>query len=158
MIREVSSAGVSMIMGFESLRLAAYQDERGIWTIGYGHTPSHKGQTITQEEAEGLLDDDLVVAETAVSKVAGTCTDNQYDAMVSLCFNIGGPQFRSSTVLRDHLAGNFAAAGQAFLMWDKVTIDGELVDSAGLLNRRKIEMAMYLNENQNPAGSGIAGA
>lgn len=147
MTRQISAAGLEMIEGFEQKRLVAYQDERGIWTIGYGHTPAYEGQVITDAEAESLLDDDLAIAETAVSKVAGTCTDNQFDAMVSLCFNIGTTGFRSSTVLRQHLASNFAAAGQAFLMWDKVTIDGQLVDSNGLLNRRKVEMAMYL-ENE----------
>lgn len=141
--REISDAGQTMIMGFEDLKLCAYRDEAGIWTIGYGHTPAHAGQTITREEAENLLDGDLRTAEMTVSQPALSCNDNQYAAMVSLCFNIGNTGFRSSTVLREHIAGNFAAAAKAFLMWDKVTVDGRLVTSNGLLNRREIEMAMY---------------
>ena len=68
----------------------------------------------------------------------------QFDAMVSLCFNIGVGAFRSSTVLRQHRAGNYAAAGDAFLMWDKDHQDGVLVEVPGLLKRRQIERAFYL--------------
>jgi lysozyme len=141
--REISSAGLSMLTGFENDELTAYLDEAGVWTVGFGHTPAHEGQTITREEAEELLDADLLAAETTVCQSAKNANDNQYAAMVSLCYNIGNTGFRSSTVLREHNAGNYAAAAKAFLMWDKITKDGRLVDSAGLLNRRKTEMALY---------------
>jgi lysozyme len=73
---------------------------------------------------------------------------NQFDAMVSLAFNIGSRAFRSSTVLRQHRAGNYLAAA-AFLLWDKDHQDGQLVVVPGLLRRRQIERAYYLNV---PAG------
>jgi lysozyme len=59
--------------------------------------------------------------------------------MVSLCFNIGGHSFRTSTVLRQHRAGNYLASGDAFLMWDKDHQDGQLVVVPGLLRRRTME-------------------
>src|SRR6202035_3888215 len=61
---------------------------------------------------------------------------HQFDALVSLCFNIGAGGFHSSTVLRQHRAGNYAAAADAFLMWDKDHHDGVLVANPGLLRRR----------------------
>jgi lysozyme len=64
--------------------------------------------------------------------------------MVSLAFNIGAAGYRSSTVLRRHRAGAYRAAADAFLLWDKAHVDGQLVTVAGLLNRRKAEMALYL--------------
>jgi lysozyme len=78
--------------------------------------------------------------------------------MVSLAFNIGSRAFRSSTVLRQHRAGNYAAAADAFLMWDKDHQDGQLVVVPGLLGRRRMERAYYLNlpESQSDLTGGIA--
>jgi lysozyme len=102
--------------------------------------------TITQAQAEQFLAGDAAHAISTVTAVAGAASATyQFDAMVSLCFNIGGHSFRTSTVLRQHRAGNYPAAGDAFLMWDKDHQDGQLVIVPGLLRRREIERAYYLN-------------
>ena len=70
-------------------------------------------------------------------------TQYQFDAMVSLAFNIGRANFGISTVLRSHNLGNYQTAADAFLLWDKMHVEGVLVTSQGLLNRRRAERAWY---------------
>ncbi|HTW69404.1 MAG TPA: lysozyme [Acetobacteraceae bacterium] len=147
MTRIINDAGLDLIKHFEGCRLDAYQDVAGIWTIGYGHTGGvTPGMTITQDQADQFLQNDLNGTENAVTAATAEVapTDNQFAAMVSLCYNIGAGAFKSSTVLRQHLAGNFAAAADAFLLWDKATIDGQLQVVQGLLNRRQAERQLYL--------------
>lgn len=142
--RLIDSAGLNLIKQWEGLLLTAYRDIAGVWTIGWGHTGGvYKGQTITVPQAEQLLARDLATAEDFVN-ARGPATDNQFSAMVSLAFNIGLGGFLGSTVLRQHKAGNFAAAADAFLMWDKAHVDGQLVTVQGLLDRRIDERALYL--------------
>jgi lysozyme len=66
--------------------------------------------------------------------------------MVPLCFNIGMGNFQSSSVLRFHRARDYTSAGDAFLLWDKARVDGQLVEVAGLLRRRQAEKALYLTQ------------
>ena len=148
MPRQIDRAGIALIKHFESLRLAAYLDPVGIWTIGYGHTDCvEPGMTITVAQANQFLADDLVPAETAVQDGVGDAptNNNQFSAMVSLCFNIGAGNFAESTVLREHIAGNYEAAANAFLLWNKGTEDGELVVLPGLTLRREAERKLYLS-------------
>ncbi len=145
-LNSLTSAGLALIEKFEGLRLTAYLDPAGVWTIGYGHTPSYKGQVVDLSHAEALLRADLVTAEMAVTKAilfgAGT-NDNQFSAMVSLAFNIGGGAFKGSTLLKRHRAGQFALAAAEFTNWDKAHVDGKLVVLPGLLSRRLAEMMLY---------------
>jgi lysozyme len=148
MARGINDQGLALIKRFEGLRLDAYQDVAGIWTIGYGHirgvTP---GMQITEAQADQALRDDLVGTEAAVNSAVGDAatTDNQFSAMVVLCFNIGSANYRSSTVLREHLAGNYPAAADAFLLWNKAHVNGVLQVVAGLTNRRTAERTLYLS-------------
>jgi GH24 family phage-related lysozyme (muramidase) len=145
--RSVNQAGLDLIENFEGLRLYAYQDPAGIWTIGYGHTKGvHPGMTITEQQATDLLVQDLTGAADFVdAATAGILTgQNQFAAMTSLCFNIGPGNFKSSSVLRFHLAHNPEAAADAFLLWDKTHVDGRLVVLEGLRSRREAERALYL--------------
>jgi lysozyme len=147
MTRQINVAGLALIKTFEGLRLDAYQDVAGIWTIGYGHTEGvHAGMSITSEQADQALLDDLASTEDAVDSAttSAATSDNQFAAMVVLCFNIGSANFRESTVLRDHLAGDYGPAGDAFLMWNKARVNGTLQPVAGLTNRRSAERALYL--------------
>lgn len=147
MAREIDAAGLALIKRFEGLRLEAYQDVAGIWTIGYGHTRGVvPGMTITEAQADQALADDLGGAEAVVDDATADVAtgDNEFSAMVSLCFNIGSANFRASTVLREHRAGAFAAAADAFLMWNKTHVDGVLQEVAGLTDRRTAERALYL--------------
>jgi GH24 family phage-related lysozyme (muramidase) len=145
--RSVDQAGLDLIKNFEGLRLHAFQDPAGIWTIGYGHTAGvHAGMTITAQQATDLLIQDLTDAADFVdTAVAGILTgQNQFAAMTSLCYNIGSGNFKNSSVLRFHRAQDTGAAADAFLLWDKAHIDGQLVVLEGLLRRRQAEKDLYL--------------
>ena len=139
-----SAAGRKLIETFEGLRLTAYLDQNNIPTIGYGHTSGvYLGQTITQEEADEFLAIDLHQAEQVVYHLADVpLNQNQFDALVSLIYNIGGGAFKTSTVLRRLLAGDYEGASAAFLLWDKVS--GQT--NQGLLNRRTAERILFLTE------------
>ena len=150
MLRTINDAGLNLIKSFEGCRLAAYQDVAGIWTIGYGHIRGvREGMTITEQQATQYLQEDLADTEGAVDWMtsAAPTTNNQYAAMVSLCFNIGSGNFKTSSVLRFHLARDYASAADAFLLWDKSHVDGQLVEVQGLLNRRRAERDLYLTED-----------
>ena len=143
---ETNDAGISLIKEFEGLMLKAYKDVAGIWTIGHGHTrTAAKDMEITHEKAHDLLKSDLKMTEDGVTKALTKIpTPNQFAAMVALAFNIGVGAFKGSTVLREHNAGNHSAAAQAFLMWNKATIDGKKVEVAGLTRRRQAESELYM--------------
>lgn len=150
-MHQISQRGLNDIKLSEGYRGKAYYDDAGIPTIGYGTiringTPVRMGMTCTPEEAERWLKQDLSVFEKAVNKAIGNVetTQNEYDAMVNLCYNIGAANFTSSTVLRKHLAGDRIGAAKAFEMWCKVTVNGQKVFNQGLFNRRKRESDMYL--------------
>jgi len=148
MARVINDEGLALIKHFEGLRLDAYQDVAGIWTIGYGHTRGvTPGMQLSADQAEQALKDDLYGAENVVdTAVAGAATtDDQFAAMVALCFNIGSANYRASTVLRQHIAGQFQAAADAFLMWNKAHVGGVLRVVDGLTARRTAERALYLS-------------
>lgn len=142
-----SPACYALVKRFESCRLTAFQDQRGVWTIGWGRTLGVKqGGTCTQQQADAWLVEDLSAKAAVVDHEleAVPTTQNEFDAMVSLAYNIGAAGFGASSVLRDHRDGFRARAADAFLMWDKIEEDGVLVVSDGLHNRREAERAMYL--------------
>lgn len=95
-----STRGIDLIKQFEGLKLTAYKDPVGIWSIGYGHTKGVKeGDTITREEAERYLRDDLATAEYAVSTYDPiyNWNQNEFDALVSFVYNIGPGGIRQVT-------------------------------------------------------------
>ena len=138
---ETSDVGIKAIEGFEGLRLNAYQDSVGVWTIGYGHTLGvHPGDTITQDEAEAFLRADLSNAESAVNhQVTVPLTQGQFDALVSFVFNLGSGALASSTLLRLLNAGDYEGAKGQFHRWDRA---GN-VELPGLLARRNAEAEMF---------------
>lgn len=146
MPREINAAGYELVKEFEGLRLRAYLCPAGVWTIGYGHTIGvREGDLITELQADQHLDIDLDWAEGAVTSALKIgATDNEFAAMVSLCFNVGEAGFRGSTVLRLHNAGDHAGAARAFAMWNKATVDGKLIELPGLTRRRLAEASLYL--------------
>jgi lysozyme len=139
---KISDKGLALIKRSEGLRLDAYKDGGGIWTIGYGSTLGvHEGMTITPGEAERRLLDDL--ARHDITPLLDCPTnENQFAAMTSLAFNIGLNHFRNSTVLKRHKQGNYPRAADAFLLWKYD--NGKLVP--GLLKRRQAERMLYLGE------------
>lgn len=142
---QTSGAMRDLIGGWEGLRLEAYQDVVGVWTIGYGHTGpdvTYATPKITPEQADDLLEDDLGKFERGVAMYLGDAkaTQGQFDAMVSLSYNVGLGNFRSSTVLREHKEGDFEHAADAFLLWNKA--GGKVFE--GLVRRREGEREHYL--------------
>jgi lysozyme len=137
-----SDAGLNLTKQFEGLNLNAYQDQVGVWTIGYGHTgPSvHGGLTITQEQADQLLLSDVAASATCVNHaVTSKISQNQFDALVDFVFNLGCASLLSSTLLRDVNAGNLAGAAPQFLLWDHAK--GVVIP--GLLRRRQAEKVLF---------------
>lgn len=140
---KVSTAGMKMIQSFEGLRLRAYKDIVGIPTIGYGHTGKDvkMGMVITKAQAEEIMRVDLAWFEQAVDGLIQVkVTQNQFDAMVSLTYNIGGNAFADSTLLRKFNRGDVQGAADEFLRWNKA--GGKEVQ--GLTRRRHRERDHFL--------------
>lgn len=151
MIRQTSSKGIELIKSFEGLRLKAYYDDVGVLTIGFGHTTEVKpNQVITEAEAERLLQIDLTTTELFLHKeekhAGWNLNQNQFDALVSLIFNIGQGNFLRSTVRRMLTDGKIKDAADAFLMWCKGTIGSQKVVLLGLKRRREAERKLFLTK------------
>jgi lysozyme len=149
---DLSDAGLTFISAWESERDVAYQDQAGIWTIGFGHTGGDVSEDLTwttEQSLAALMDDTDVAQKTVNVAIEGgniSTAQHEYDAMVSLAFNIGSRAFLNSSVCRFHRAGKHSLAGSAFLLWDKYHLDGKLTTSAGLKRRRQAEMQLYAGE------------
>lgn len=134
---QYSSDGLHLTEEFEQCRLESYQDQRGIWTIGWGHTAGvGPGMKITQAMADALLQHDIANAVMVVNYVLSVpVTQSEFDAMVDLCFNIGNSAFAHSTMVKLINAREIESAAKEFERWDFVA--GK--KCAGLLRRRLIE-------------------
>lgn len=140
---QYSADGLQLTESFEALRLTAYPDEGGVWTIGYGHTGADvkPGMTITAQQAVTLLISDVAAAVACVNHgVEVAITQDEFDALVDFTFNDGRGAFLNSTLLKDLNAGNFAAAAAQFDEWDHVK--GQV--NAGLKRRRDAEDQLFL--------------
>ena len=132
---DYSSTGLALTRSFEGLRLKAYRDSAGVWTIGYGHTGPevHCGQCISEIEAEALLRSDLTSAVRTVRKaVQVDLAQHQFDALVDFCFNAGRGSFLGSSLLRYVNQGEFDSAAVQFGLW--VHAGGKILP--GLVRRR----------------------
>ena len=143
----VSPSGVDLICNFEGLELKAYDDGVGVWTIGYGTTkyPNgirvKKGDTCTLDQAKAYMQNDLKAFEQTVSSaVKVPINQNQFDALVSLAYNIGSTAFKNSTLVKRLNEGNYKAAANQFDVW--VNAGGKRMQ--GLVNRRTTEKALFL--------------
>ncbi len=144
---QISQNGINKLKGEEGEKLIGYKDSRGIPTVGVGHTgvvdgkPVYVGMVITKDKSSDLLRSDLAWVEKSIAtNVKVPLTQNQYDALCSLIFNIGPTAFANSTVLKRLNAGDYKGAADAFLMWKKAGNDLEI-----LLPRRQREMALFLS-------------
>lgn len=137
----ISKIGLSLIKSFEGCKLTAYHCSAGKLTIGYGHTGNVKlGQTISQEQADSYLMQDLRETENQINKLVHVqLTQSQYDALCSLVFNIGCGNFNKSTLLAKLNKSDYPDASQEFKRWNK--ING--VQSIGLIRRRQAEEDLF---------------
>jgi len=145
--RSISKAGINLITSFEDLKLDAYDDGTGTWTIGFGTTvyPDgtrvQQGNNCTVEQAKSFFQHDLRRFQKAVNKaVLVTLSQNQFDALVSLSYNIGQNAFKNSTLLKYLNAGDYRAAADQFLVWNKG--GGQILK--GLVRRREVERTLFL--------------
>lgn len=147
MIMSISPAGIALIQAHEGLRLTAYRDPVGIWTIGYGSTGGvRRGMTITRDQAVLRLYHDVDDAEATVNnRVTVPLSQSQFDALASFVFNVGGGAFRKSTLLKKINAGDYAGASNEFMRWIKAK--GRVL--GGLVTRRAAERALFLSEVQD---------
>lgn len=116
----LSENGIKVLVLREGLRLKAYQDVKGIWTIGVGHTGPEvvKGLEIGELHAYDLFHEDVKWAEDAVNNnVHAPLTQNQFDALVSFVFNIGETQFVRSTLLKKLNKLDYSGACGEFDKW-----------------------------------------
>lgn len=147
-----SQTGIDFIKSHEGLRLTTYLDQAGKPTIGYGHLvkPNESyllNTTITVQQAEELLSNDLIPAESVVnSQVFVPLNQQQFDALVSLVFNIGQGNFTTST-LKGRINNRYDKEdiAEAWKRWNKITVNGQLQESAGLTKRRQDEVDLYFS-------------
>jgi lysozyme len=142
--------GLKLIKEFEGCKLKAYQCPAGVWTIGIGSTrysdgsAVKRGQTLANEEAALLLlSKTLASYEHAVNAIKVDLTQNEFDALVSLTYNIGARNLANSTLVKMLKAGDSKAEiAKQFLRWDKA--GGKPL--AGLTRRRNAEAELFLSK------------
>ena len=140
-IMAIANSTLDFITKEEGFRNKAYKDSKGLLTIGVGHLiktdEEHLlNETLTDEQVKELLKSDLKWCSEAVeSSVRVPLTQNQYDALYSLCFNIGETNFRKSTVVKRINENDLKGAADAILMWNKPAV---------LQKRRERERALFL--------------
>lgn len=143
-----SKDGLHLTEQFEGLRLNAYPDPATgaePYTIGYGHTGPevHLGMTITQEQAEIYLQQDILKASHFVNNLnIPNLTQSEFDALVDFAFNCGCGNLQKSTLLLKLKAGDIEGASQEFLKWDMAA--GKHM--AGLARRRQAEINLFLEK------------
>lgn len=143
---KITPEGIDLIKTYEGCVLHAYRDAVGVWTIGYGTTmlpdgtPVHSGMLIDQDTAEQYLEHDLIKFENIVKDaVTVELNENQFSALVSFTYNLGGGNLRSSTLLRKLNNGDYAGASAQFPRWNRA--GGRVLD--GLTARRNAEMTLF---------------
>ena len=137
-----SEAGLALTKRYEGLRLQAYQDTGGTWTVGYGHTGNDvfAGRQVSALEAEALLRADLRHAIDCVNQAVKVLIEqNHFDALVDFCFNAGRGNFLRSSLLRQINMTDVQGAAEQFGLW--INVNGQ--PNRGLQRRRAAESAMF---------------
>lgn len=150
-VTKISEEGLNLIKRFEGLRLKPYKCPSGVPTIGYGNTFYENGKKVSMNDAPinenratELLKNSLINFERYVdSYCVDTITQNQFDALVSFCFNLGPANLKSSTLLKKVNANpNDETIRTEFLKWTKA--GGKTLK--GLVTRRTAEADLYFKK------------
>ena len=138
---KTSEAGLQKIKGREALRLVAYQDSVGVWTLGYGETRGvKKGDVCTPAQADQWLRARVCLIDFDLNRrIKAVLSQTQFDSLADFEYNLGQNAFDSSTLLRLLNAGDYAGAAAQFPRWCHA---GDQV-LAGLLQRRLAEQAEF---------------
>ena len=152
MSRNINEAGRELVKSFERFCAEAYVCPAGVWTIGYGHTGGVvKGQRVTVAEAEELLSRDLAVASCEVEEhVRVPLNDNQFSALVSFVFNVGGGNLQASTLCRKLNGGEYDAVPGELKRWVKAVDPktGKKRSLPGLVRRRAAEAGLWMRKDE----------
>lgn len=153
----LSPRGLELLKQLEGFSAAVYRCPAGRPTVGYDHVISARERflrPITQAEGEVLLRGDLEPAENYINITAAgkgslnggyRLTQNRFDALVLLVFNIGVTRFSLSTLLKCLQSGDMVGAAEQFLAWNKITVNGKKQVCEGLVKRRTAERALFLS-------------
>ena len=139
----VTESTYNLIVDFEGKRNRAYRDTRGLWTTGIGHLIKPTEQylihaVLTDEQVEELFKSDSKWCDGAiVEAVKVPLNQNQYNALFSLCYNIGETNFKASSLVRVLNTGDYVTAANHFMDWVRPAI---------LTDRRKKEKALFLTD------------
>ena len=156
---QLSNNGYNLLKKFEGLRLSAYRDVAGVWTIGYGSTRYHDGRTVKpgdklagEVQADAILRNTLKPYEDAVNNhVKVPINQNQFDALLSFAYNAGTAALKESTLLIKLNEHNYTEAAAHFLTWDKITdpSTGKKVVCETLVDRRQQERQLFMTPVNN---------
>lgn len=138
----IGSQGINLIKSYEKCELSAYMPTpNDVPTIGWGHTKGvSMGDACTQEQADAWFLEDIAWVETCVNKaVTASINQNEFDALCSLCFNIGCGKFSGSTLVKELNLANYDGARERFHDWNKQA--GKVLN--GLVRRRGAEAALF---------------
>lgn len=145
---QLSNNGYNFITKMEGIRNDAYQDSIGIWTCGIGFTTVNgvkveKGLYMTNEEIQTEFFKQITLYTNCINNsVTSTLSENNYDSLVSFCFNVGCGNFKSSTLLKKiNINPNDITIKDEFLKWNKA--GGKVIP--GLTNRRLQEANLYFS-------------
>lgn len=139
----ITQSTIYLIKQFEGIRHSAYDDGFGNMTIGVGHLikasePHLHYTTLKMHEIQHLLKRDLEPCEAFLRAGVGTPLNQpQFDALMSVCFNIGLDKFKDSKIVRYLNQGDIQKAGDAILNWNKPSV---------LEARRKQERKLFLSK------------
>lgn len=144
----INKATLDLVKEFEGLRLEAYRDPVGVWTIGYGHSERagygirpRAGMVITEQQAEELLLEGLEhFAQKIRPLFSRKPNSNQFGAFLSLAYNVGAGAFANSTALKRFNAGDDVGAVEALQWFNKA--GGKVL--RGLVRRREAEAKLFL--------------
>ena len=143
---KLGALGKALIQGYEQCRLVAYMPTPDdVWTCGWGSTEGVTEDTVwTQEEADEAFDRDVARFEECVNDCVNVeLTQNQFDALVSLAFNIGCKAFKDSTLVKLLNNNAYGEAAEQFGRWNRQS--GKVLN--GLTRRRRAERDLFLTED-----------
>lgn len=147
-VRTVSIAALAVLMVLEGFSAIPYKDIAGVWTNGYGNTAAVTKTTppVSQEQAQAQLVRHVNVFAAGLDRcLLVTPTQNQYDALMLWTYNVGVHAACSSSLMRRLNEGALPSVWCAQLFrWNKVRVNGRLVTSEGLTNRRKAEHTLCM--------------
>ena len=137
----IGQKGINLIKHFEGCELNAYKFPAGVWTRGYGHIKGvSEGMSITQEQAEQMLLDELKEYENYINElVTVNLSQNQFDALVSWVYNLGPANLSASTMLKVLNSGEYEDVPAQMKRWNKA--GGKVLE--GLIRRREAEACLF---------------